>query len=245
MYLPTGFEKSEKKYPVVYLLHGLYGNYSNWDKSGGMKLVADELISSGEACEMVIVMPNAGDSDVRNYQNGYFNVEDWPYEDFFYQEFLPEVEKKYRIIGDKEHRAIMGLSMGGGGSVVYSQRHPEMFSSCYAMSAWLDNKMGEVGGKNLKKDKLYIVAKSVSDNSAVDFVEKADEETVKELKTVKWFVDCGDDDILFDVNVLFYQKMRAKRIKTELRIRNGVHNWEYWHTALRTALPFASRNFSK
>ena len=245
VYLPTGFEKSEKKYPVVYLLHGLYGNYSNWDKSGGMKLVADELISSGEACEMVIVMPNAGDSDVRNYQNGYFNVEDWPYEDFFYQEFLPEVEKKYRIIGDKEHRAIMGLSMGGGGSVVYSQRHPEMFSSCYAMSAWLDNKMGEVGGKNAKKDKLYIVAKSVSDNSAVDFVEKADEETVKKLKTVKWFVDCGDDDILFDVNVLFYQKMRAKRIKTELRIRNGVHNWEYWHTALRTALPFASRNFSK
>ncbi len=245
VYLPTGFEKSEKKYPVVYLLHGLYGNYSNWDKSGGMKLVADELISSGEACEMVIVMPNAGDSDVRNYQNGYFNVEDWPYEDFFYQEFLPEVEKKYRIIGDKEHRAIMGLSMGGGGSVVYSQRHPEMFSSCYAMSAWLDNKMGEVGGQNLKKDKLYIVAKSVSDNSAVDFVEKADEETVKKLRTVKWFIDCGDDDFLMDLSVLLYQNMRAKKIKAELRIRNGVHNWEYWHTALRAALPFASRNFSR
>ena len=245
VYLPTGFEKSEKKYPVVYLLHGLYGNYSNWDKSGGMKLVADELISSGEACEMVIVMPNAGDSDVRNYQNGYFNVEDWPYEDFFYQEFLPEVEKKYRIIGDKEHRAIMGLSMGGGGSVVYSQRHPEMFSSCYAMSAWLDNKMGEVGGQNAKKDKLYIVAKSVSDNSAVDFVEKADEETVKKLRTVKWFIDCGDDDFLMDLSVLLYQNMRAKKIKAELRIRNGVHNWEYWHTALRAALPFASRNFSR
>ena len=245
VYLPTGFEKSEKQYPVVYLLHGLYGNYSNWEKSGGMKLVADELISSGEACEMVIVMPNAGDSDVRNYQNGYFNVEDWPYEDFFYQEFLPEVEKKYRIIGDKEHRAIMGLSMGGGGSVVYSQRHPEMFSSCYAMSAWLDNKMGEVGGKNAKKDKLYIVAKSVSDNSAVDFVEKADEETVKKLRTVKWFIDCGDDDFLMDLSVLLYQNMRAKKIKAELRIRNGVHNWEYWHTALRAALPFASRNFSR
>ena len=245
VYLPTGFEKSEKQYPVVYLLHGLYGNYSNWEKSGGMKLVADELISSGEACEMVIVMPNAGDSDVRNYQNGYFNVEDWPYEDFFYQEFLPEVEKKYRIIGDKEHRAIMGLSMGGGGSVVYSQRHPEMFSSCYAMSAWLDNKMGEVGGQNAKKDKLYIVAKSVSDNSAVDFVEKADEETVKKLRTVKWFIDCGDDDFLMDLSVLLYQNMRAKKIKAELRIRNGVHNWEYWHTALRAALPFASRNFSR
>ncbi|MBR4805724.1 MAG: alpha/beta fold hydrolase [Bacteroidales bacterium] len=245
VYLPTGFEKSAKQYPVVYLLHGLYGNYSNWDKSGGMKLIADELIGTGEACEMVIVMPNAGDSDVRNYQNGYFNVEGWPYEDFFYQEFLPEVEKKYRIIGDKEHRAIMGLSMGGGGSVVYCQRHPDMFSSCYAMSAWLDNKMGQVGGKNQKKDKLFIVCQSVSDNSAVDFVEKADEATVKKLRTVKWFIDCGDDDFLMDLSVLLYQKMRDKKIKAELRINNGVHNWEYWHLALRNALPFASRNFAK
>lgn len=245
VYLPTGFEKSAKQYPVVYLLHGLYGNYSNWDKSGGMKLIADELIGTGEACEMVIVMPNAGDSDVRNYQNGYFNVEGWPYENFFYNEFLPEVEKKYRIIGDKEHRAVMGLSMGGGGSVVYCHRHPDMFSSCYAMSAWLDNKMGQVGGKNQKKDKLFIVCQSVSDNSAIDFVEKADEATVKKLRTVKWFIDCGDDDFLMDLSVLLYQKMRDKKIKAELRINNGVHNWEYWHLALRNALPFASRNFAK
>ena len=245
VYLPTGFDKSDKQYPVVYLLHGLYGDYSNWDKSGGMKLIADELIGSGEACEMVIVMPNAGRSDVRTYQNGYFNVEDWPYEDFFYQEFLPDVEKKYRILGDKAHRAIMGLSMGGGGSVVYSQRHPDMFSSCYAMSAWLDNETGEVGGKNQKKDKLFIVCESVKDNSAVKFVENADEATVEKLRTVKWFIDCGDDDFLMDLSVLLYQKMRDKKIKAELRIRNGVHNWEYWHTALRMALPFASRNFAR
>lgn len=245
VYLPTGFEKSEKQYPVVYLLHGLYGSYFNWDKSGNMKLVADELISSGEADEMVIIMPNAGDYDVRNYQNGYFNVVDWPYEDFFFNELLPAAEKKYRVIGDKEHRAIMGLSMGGGGSVVYSQRHPDMFSSCYAMSAWLDNKMGEVAGNNQKKDKLYIVCESVSEHSAINFVEKADDATIAKLRTVKWFIDCGDDDFLMDLSVLLYQKMRDKKIKAELRIRNGVHNWEYWHTVLRMALPFASRNFAK
>ena len=245
VYLPTGFEKSEKQYPVVYLLHGLYGSYFNWEKSGNMKLVADELISSGEADEMVIIMPNAGDYDVRNYQNGYFNVVDWPYEDFFFNELLPAAEKKYRVIGDKEHRAIMGLSMGGGGSVVYSQRHPDMFSSCYAMSAWLDNKMGEVAGNNQKKDKLYIVCESVSEHSAINFVENADDATIAKLKTVKWFIDCGDDDFLMDLSILLYQKMRDKKIKAELRIRNGVHNWEYWHTALRMALPFASRNFAK
>ena len=243
VYLPDGFDKADRKYPVVYLLHGLYGCYSDWVKTGNMKLVADELIASGEAKEMVIIMPNAGSADVRNYQNGYFNVEDWPYEDFFFQEFMPEVEKKYRIISDKQHRAIMGLSMGGGGSVVYCQKHPNMFSSCYAMSAWLDNKNGQVGGKNEKKDKLWIVSQSVSANSAIDFVANANDDTIQKLRTIKWFIDCGDDDILMDLSVLLFQKMRAKRIKAELRINNGVHNWEYWHLALRQALPFASRNF--
>ena len=246
VYVPDGFDRNtQTHYPVVYLLHGFTDDYKAWRDKGQMQTVADELIETGEALPMVIVMPNAGASDARKYQNGYFNVEDWPYEDFFYQEFLPEVEKKYRIIGDKQHRAIMGLSMGGGGSVVYSQRHPDMFSSCYAMSAWLDNKGGDVAGGYKIKDKLWIVCQSVCDNSAVDFVANADEETIKKLRTVKWFIDCGDDDILFNVNVLFYQKMREKRIKAELRIRDGVHNWEYWHTALRTALPFASRNFSR
>ena len=61
VYLPDGYDKSDQKYPVVYLLHGMYGGYSDWAKMGNMKLVADELISSGEACPMVIVMPNAGD----------------------------------------------------------------------------------------------------------------------------------------------------------------------------------------
>lgn len=245
VYLPSGFASGEKTYPVVYLLHGLYGDYSDWQNNAKMNLIADELITSGEAREMVIIMPNAGDFDVRNVQNGYFNVENWNYEDFFFLEFIPAVESKYRIVGDKGHRAIMGLSMGGGGSVVYCQKHPDMFSSCYAMSAWLDDEGFYVGREGMKKDKLYIVCQSVCDNSAIGFLDKADEKTIDKLKTVKWFIDCGDDDFLFDLSVKLHQQMKKHKIKSELRIRDGVHNWEYWHNALRLALPFASRNFDK
>ena len=243
VYLPSGFDKTDRQYPVVYLLHGLSDNYEAWVKKGSMQMVADELIASGEADEMVIIMPNAGHPDTHNVWNGYFNMPGWNYEDFFFKEFLPSVEKKYRIIGDKGHRAVMGLSMGGGGSTVYCQRHPDMFSSCYAMSAWLDNNMGQVGGDNLKKDKLYYVCQAVRDHSALDFIDNADEETLKALRTVSWFFDCGDDDFLVRLSFELHMKMKAKGIKDELRIRNGVHNWEYWHLALRMALPFASRNF--
>lgn len=242
VYLPNGFDKTTKKYPVVYLLHGLYGGYDNWAKQGNMQLVADELIGSGEATEMIIIMPNAGHPDIHKVYNGYFNMPNWNYEDFFFQEFIPGVEAKYRGVGDKMHRAIIGLSMGGGGSTVYAQRHPDQFSSCYAMSAWLHS---DVPTEHKEGDKFYYTCKTVNELSATNYVENATEEQVKQLRTVKWFFDCGDDDDLMDLSVKIHQAMRKKWVKSELRINNGVHNWEYWHLCLRQALPFASRNFDK
>ena len=244
VYLPDGFEKSDKQYPVVYLLHGLSDDYGTWVRAGRMQLVAEELEGTGESCETVIVMPNAGGPDIHRVWNGYFNMPGWRYEDFFFQEFIPSVEAKYNIVGDKGHRAVMGLSMGGGGSIVYCQRHPEMFSSCYAMSPWLDNANDEVWPLDSPMDCLHIVAHSVRAHSALDFIGQADEATLERLRSVAWFIDCGDDDYLLHQSLAFHQKMRERKVKSELRVRNGVHNWEYWHLALRLALPFASRNFS-
>ncbi|MBR5099917.1 MAG: esterase family protein, partial [Bacteroidales bacterium] len=145
--------------------------------------------------------------------------------------------------GSKGQRAVMGLSMGGGGSIVYSQRHPDMFSSCYAMSPWLDNKADEVGPDSAVKDKFYEVCQSVREHSALDFLDRADAATLERLRTVAWFVDCGDDDFLFHLSIAFHTKMKQAGVHSELRVRDGVHNWEYWHLALRLSLPFASRNF--
>ncbi|MBQ7988294.1 MAG: esterase family protein [Bacteroidaceae bacterium] len=245
VYLPNGYEQNPQgHYPVVYLLHGFTDDYTAWRDRGQMQRVADELIESGEAKPMVVIMPNAGGPRTYETWNGYFNMPGWRYEDFFFQELMPQAEKKYRAGGAKGQRAVMGLSMGGGGSTVYGQRHPDLFSSVYAMSAWLDSD----GGKRREEgvdDKVFLVTKAVHDHSALDFVRNADEQTVEQLRTVKWFIDCGDDDFLFDLNVDLHKLMRQKRIKSELRIRNGQHNWEYWHQAIRMALPFASRNFSE
>lgn len=242
VYLPTGYN-SGNLYPAVYLLHGLSDDYTAWVKRGNMQTVADELIRSGEAKPMVIIMPNAGGPDTHNTWNGYFNMPGWNYEDFFFGELVPAVEKKYNCGGSKGKRAVMGLSMGGGGSTVYAQRHPDMFSSCYAMSAWLDNKHDEVGYKKGSYDKLYLVGQAVREHSALDFMDNADEATLERLRTVAWFIDCGDDDFLLQLSMDLHMKMRARKVHSELRVRNGVHNWEYWHLALRLSLPFASRNF--
>lgn len=244
VYLPDAFRNAQLRFPSIYLLHGLTDTYSAWDKKGHMQEVCDELMNSGECMPSVIIMPNAGGPDTRNTWNGYFNMPGWNYEDFFYNEFLPAVEEKYHCIGDRGHRAVMGLSMGGGGSVVYAQRHPDMFSSCYAMSAWLESSQPRQVSDD-KKDCMYYVTEAVWKHSANRFVREADDAQREKLRSVKWFVDCGDDDFLLDVNVDFYKAMREARIKCEFRVRDGVHNWEYWHQALRMSLPFASRNFDK
>ena len=245
VYLPDDYGEENRSYPVVYLLHGLSDDYSAWAQKGGLQVVADELIRSGEAVPMVIVMPNAGGADIHNVWNGYFNMPGWSYEDFFFGEFLPEIEKQYNCGGGKDRRAIMGLSMGGGGSVVYSQRHPDLFSSCYALSPWLDNQDNEVSDGSQNRDKFYLVKEAVKQHSALTFLEKADAATLERLRTVAWFVDCGDDDFILHLSLAFHLKMKQAGVHNELRVRDGVHNWEYWHLGLRTALPFASRNFSR
>ncbi|MBP5277159.1 MAG: esterase family protein [Prevotella sp.] len=243
VYLPNGFDQdTQAHYPVVYLLHGLTDNYTAWRDRGQMQTVIDELIETGEAKPMVVIMPNAGGPNRYEIWNGYFNMPGWSYEDFFFKELLPQAEQKYRAGGSKGQRAVMGLSMGGGGSTVYGQRHTDMFSSVFAMSAWLtseDMRQREAG----VEDKLYLLNKAVKEHSALDFVRNADEATVNKLRSVKWFIDCGDDDFLFTQNVQLHQLMRQKGIKSELRVRNGQHNWEYWHYSIRMAFPYASRNF--
>ena len=75
------------------------------------------------------------------------------------------------------------------------------------------------------------------------FVAEADDARKEALRTVAWFVDCGDDDFLFDGNIDFYQTMRRAKIPCELRVRDGIHDWVYWELSLYDCLPFVSRAF--
>ncbi|MBP7486508.1 MAG: esterase family protein [Parabacteroides sp.] len=246
VFLPKSYETdTNKKYPVLYLLHGMTDTNQAWSGRGHLQDVADQLIESGEACEMIIVTPNAGGNIYAGVWNGYFDMPGWSYETFFYTEFLPYIEKNYRVIGNKANRAIAGLSMGGGGATCYGQKHSEMYAAVYAMSALMS--IPELGAAPAQKtdDKMAILTKSVIENSCVDYVESADEERIAKLRSVVWFVDCGDDDFLLDRNIEFTQAMRKKKIPCQFRVRDGGHTWEYWHSALYTCLPFVTRNFGK
>ena len=170
VYLPKSYTiDTDKKYPVLYLLHGVWDNNNGWIKRGHLQDVANKIIDAEEAVEMIIVVPDAG----REW-NGYFNMNGWSYEDFFFTEFLPAIEAKYRIIGDKKHRAVAGLSMGGGGATVYAQKHPDMFSSAYAMSALMGIEEG--GGIPPPDERFKELNRTVRENHCVKFLEEAEAE---------------------------------------------------------------------
>ena len=243
--LPPGFHHNPTaQYPILYLLHGMYDDNRSWTNKGRLQDVADLLYANGEATEMVIVTPNAGGVDVHKQQNGYFDLDNWAYEQFFFNEFMPQIEKRFRIISDRNHRAIAGLSMGGGGATSYGQRHTDTFCAVYAMSALMDIPAGSEMLNADPDDKVAKLTRSVMRLSCTNLVRNADEQTLQQLRTVSWFIDCGDDDFLLDRNIEFYQAMRAAHIPCQFRVRDGGHVWQYWHTALYTCLPFVSRCFT-
>ncbi|MDD2437968.1 MAG: alpha/beta hydrolase family protein [Massilibacteroides sp.] len=239
VYLPESYTQSKsKEYPVLYLLHGHSHTNRDWGKDSKLQEIADGLINAGKVCEMIIIMPDAG-----RIQNGYFDMKGWAYEQFFFEEFLPSVEKKYRIKRDKSSRAIAGFSMGGGGATAYALKHPDLFSSVYAMSALMS--LPEQERPQAMDSTFMRFGRSVLANDCIVLVNYTDLATLEKLRTIRWFVDCGDDDFLLNVNFLFYKAMQDAKIPCELRVRDGNHNWDYWCGSLYLALPFVSKNFGK
>jgi enterochelin esterase-like enzyme len=243
IYLPPGYETSQRSYPVLYLLHGGGDDHTGWVQFGEVQHITDKAIAEGKATEMIIVMPDANTT-----RRGYFNSikGDWRYEDFFFQELMPYVEKTYRIKSEKRYRAISGLSMGGGGTLMYTLHHPELFSAACPLSASTGPLTVEDLRKTLARESPMPADTAINSyfnrHSSIALVNNMPD-TLK--KSVRWYLDIGDDDFLFEGNFLLHIAMRKKEIPHEFRTRDGAHNWTYWREALPEVLHFVSMSFSQ
>lgn len=247
IYLPADYETSNRNYPVVYLLHGYGDDHTGWLQFGEINRYADKAIAEGKIPPMIIVMPDAQTTFYINSYNGKQN-----YEDFFFKEFIPDIERDYRIKTSKQYRAVAGLSMGGFGTLVYSLKHPEMFSAAAALSAavrtdddfmaipdarW-DEVYSKVFGPNLKgKERLNATWQG---NSVLGLVQS---KSTDELNDVRYWIDCGDDDALSKGNSLLHIALTEKKVPHEFRIRDGAHTWTYWRTGITDALEFIGDSF--
>ncbi|NLD63604.1 MAG: esterase family protein, partial [Bacteroidales bacterium] len=197
VYLPPDYETSERSYPVLYLLHGGGGNQIVWVQNGNVRHIADSVILEGHATPMIIVMPDASGEN-----RGYANDPEgkWRYEDFFFQEFMPFIEKTYRIRPGKRYRAIAGLSMGGNGTFIYALHHPELFAAACPLSAATFPFTLDDAKELLPKRYPDITDKQIEEYynrySIPELINKIPEDR---KGAVRWYIDCGDDDALEQV----------------------------------------------
>jgi S-formylglutathione hydrolase FrmB len=230
---------------VLYLLHGYSDDETGWIQFGEANLIADRGIANGDFPPCIIVMP---DGKVTWYSNSFDGKDPW--EDMFTDEFIPFIEKQYRIRPKKEFRAIAGLSMGGNGALLLSMRHPDLFSSCVAMSAgtFTDEEIleGEMYNRFFGNIHGPKPTGNVSDHwkeySPLHLLDSVDKE---KLKSIRFYIDCGDDDFLYKGNSALHVKMRDLGIPHEYRVREGNHSWSYWRTGLFDGLKFISEKFHR
>lgn len=250
LYLPKGYESSERRYPVLYLLHGggdHPSRHRSWIQSIEMQRITDKAIDEGTAAPMIIVMPDAEMTYYMNNVSGKYQ-----FEDFFIKELIPYIEKNYRCLAEKNYRTIGGLSMGGYGSLLYSMHYPELFSACAVMSAGIrtDEQIIEMPHKeylrrygsamgNVKEGDSRITD-FWNQNSVLFLVKQMKEE---QKKSVRFYMDIGDDDFLYKGNSLLHILMRDLNIPHEFRIRDGTHNTEFWRSGLPGVLAFVSESF--
>ena len=243
VYLPEGYDlQPDKKWPVLYLLHGAAANYEWWSAKANMKTIADWRIRSGFALPMVIIMPDAAGSgkDYRGQYMGWFNYPEHRNEDHFFEEFIPQVEERYRIVGDKAHRAISGLSLGGGGTTIYAMHHPDYFLSACPLSGRVEGRTT----KNLTFPGAEEYIENIARHDMVRYLREASSGQQEAIAGIRWYIDCGDDDYLFEGNAHLYLLMRELKFPcANFRVREGDHQQEYWRTALPEVLTFVSMGF--
>jgi S-formylglutathione hydrolase FrmB len=224
--LPANYNNSNEKtfYPVIYLLHGLTGHFNNWtDKT--------KLTEYAAKYNYIIVTPEGGDG----WYTDSVSVPADKYESYIIQELIPEIDKKFRTVADREHRFIAGLSMGGYGAVKFGLKYPEKFALVGSFS-------GALGIVSLpsKSTATFPSIKNVfgedesptrKNNDIFRVVRESTSEQIKALPFI--YFDCGTEDFLFQSNRDFADLLIEKKIKHEFRQLPGGHTWTYWNTQVQ------------
>lgn len=221
--------KKDKKYPVLYLLHGYGDTEKSWINHVNLGQLADQY-------EMMIVCPDGRKSW---YWDSPLNPSS-QYETFISKELIHYIDTHYPSLANRKGRAITGLSMGGHGALWNAFRHPDVFGAAGSMSGGVDIRpfphnwemkkhLGE-RDENLPRWNAHTVLTQLDDLAdgqlAIAF-------------------ECGYEDFFFEVNNNLHEALMERKIRHDYTIRPGKHHWPYWKNAIHYQLLFFSRYFER
>jgi S-formylglutathione hydrolase FrmB len=233
--LPADYRLSRNtRYPVLYLLHGLFGHYSDW-------LTRTNVADFASRYRIIVVMPEGNDG----WYTDSASVATDKYESYIIKELIPDVQNRYRTIESRYGRGVAGLSMGGYGALKFGFKYPATFAFAGSMSgtmsaaSWTEEDLknfrsfrdslfgvfGPTGSDTRKANDIHQLARSLSAAgiSALPYI----------------YLDCGTEDILITDNARFAAILQEKKIAHEYRQLPGNHNWQYWDQQVQEVLRIA------
>ncbi len=226
IYTPPGYEKGKKKYPVMYLLHGGGGDEEVWLSRGRANYILDNLIASGKAEPMIVVITNGNPNTPgaplsrpqamnKTLAPGIGSMASGVFEKSLVADVIPYIEQNYRVIADANHRAITGFSMGGYQTQNITNAHPSMFKYIGVMSMGLFSSA-------LRGPNNYDKAAHVAQLKAV----QASQPKV-------YWIGMGNHDFLYDSGVKLRALYDEVGLKYSYRENEGTHDWNSWRMYLK------------
>ena len=235
--LPPDYRTSSTtRYPVLYLLHGLTGHYSDW-------LTKTNVADYAAQYRMIVVMPEGKDG----WYTDSATVPNDKYESYILKELLPDVEKRYRTIETRFGRGVAGLSMGGYGALKFGLKSPGTFafaaslSGALAAASWTEKDLKDPGAARDSVLSVFGPAGSET-RKANDIFEIVRSMTPNRIAGLPYFyLDCGTEDRLINDNRQFTALLGEKKIPHEYRELPGDHNWAYWDQQVQEVLKIAAQ----
>lgn len=229
--------KAQKRFPVIYLLHGLTGNFRNWTDMTKLSEYARDH-------SFIIVTPDGGNGW---YSDSVTTAND-KYESYIIKELIPEIDAKHRTIATRDGRAIAGLSMGGYGAVKFGMKYPDRFylagtfSGALGVSSFTERTAGQIG-----KSVDAILGDADSDsrkaNDIFGLMRAMNADGVKALPYI--YSSCGTEDFLFQNNRDFASLLVEKKVAHEYRQLPGAHDFRFWDDQIREFLAVAERRLKR
>lgn len=229
VYTPAGYNESKDKLPVFYLLHGGGGDEDAWTTLGRAPQILDNLIASGKAKPMIVVMTNGNPGDAAAPgaapekkqtagQNNPGSMGSGKFEESLVKDVIPFIEKNYRVIANKDNRAVSGLSMGGMQTLYLANNHPEMFSYFGVMSMGLVD-MSRFGGKDDPAERVKNLEK------------------LRNSKPKLYWIGVGKDDFLYKSAQDLRKFLDDNKFPYVYRESEGGHTWTNWRIYLSELAP--------
>jgi S-formylglutathione hydrolase FrmB len=240
LYLPADYTVSDRRHPVLFLLHGHGGSELDWVRAGRLATTLDRLIESGAVPSMLVVMPGMGDSwYVDDPTPGAVGL----METAFLADLIPAIDRQWRSGDDRAGRAVAGLSMGGFGALRFAMLRPDLFAAAASLS-------GALLTDARAADSDWAPWLAAAFGTPVDLTRYRAASPFGLLpafaageRRPALYLSCGDDDELGleEGTLLFYLALRRAGVRTELRITDGGHDWSVWSRELDPMLRFVGK----